>query len=95
MLTSFLTAGNTSKLVGNPTRKPIAKPRANLKAKSSAKPEINAVIVNVIVESIAKVMNKAISSIEYFPANFITIPQSKKCSMKHLTFLCTKHLESV
>ena len=82
MLKSLLTAGNTSKLVGNPTRKPIAKPRANLKAKSSAKPEINAVIVNVIVESIAKVINKAISGTEYFPANFITNRQNKKCSVK-------------
>ena len=80
MLTSFLTAGSTSKLVGNPTRKPIAKPRANLKAKSSAKPEINAVIVNVIVESIARVMNKAISSTEYFPANLITVLQKKTCA---------------
>lgn len=82
MLTSFLTAGNTSKLVGNPTRKPIAKPRANFKTKSSAKPEISAVIVNVIVESMAKVINKAISNIEYFPANFIAIPQNRKCSVK-------------
>ena len=82
MFTSFLAAGNTSKLVGNPTRKPIAKPRANLKAKSPAKPEINAVIVNVIVESIAKVMNKAISSTEYFPATFTTIPKNKKCGVK-------------
>jgi len=64
--TSFLTIGMASRLVGNPTTKPITNPPRNLSKKPDVNPVIIAVMVNVIEKDMANVINMADSTVEYF-----------------------------
>jgi hypothetical protein len=74
-----------SKLVGNPTTRPIRKALANLKGKPESIPVIKTIIVRVIAKSIPSVMSNAKSTVEYLLSIFISLsahPQVIKRSSK-------------
>jgi len=64
----------TSKLVGNPTAKPMTNPYRKRMGKAESRPVVISVIVNVIVVSRHNVINKAVNGAEYFLFTFKTCP---------------------
>lgn len=64
MLTSLLTRGMASRLVGKPTANPMIHPPKNLWRKPEVNPVIIAVIVKVMVVSKANVMKNAVNKAE-------------------------------